>query len=262
MGETAWTLDKRYSNFDSLHQSLRSKYAIDASSFPGKSYWKLKGQALETRWMHLEQYMRVSLSDMQRIAERQDIKSDPFFWDFLELDLHNSQTLVFAPIKVAEIEQLGVRDFVYVKDKGWLFLALSDMNIASWLDSYLTNAQLPWEKKSDTEVTYSTVGALLFYQVGMTKNMGQEEWKFQRLWAINYPSQTNSIIYVAEHGAVIVGLGSGKIHTYWVTESGWQLDEVSSLWFARCQLLSTHWLDKLLLVWRFILRESWACHSM
>ena len=58
------------------------------------------------------------------------------------------------------------------------------------------------------------MGALLFYQVGLSTNMGQEEWKFQRLWALNYPSQTNSIIYVDEHEAVIVGLDSGKIHTY------------------------------------------------
>ena len=157
----------------------------------------------------------------QKISEWQDIRADPFFWDFLELDLHNSQTLVFTPIKVAEIEHLGVRDFVYDKDNGWLFLALSDMNLASWLDSYLTNAQLPWEKKWESETTYSTVGALLFYQVGVSNNMGTDEWKFNRLWAINYPSQTNVITYVPEHQAVIVGLDSGKIHIYWVTESGW-----------------------------------------
>ena len=42
---------------------------------------------------------------------------------------------------------IGVRDFVYVNDKAWLFVALSDMKLTSRLDSYLTNVNLPWEKK-------------------------------------------------------------------------------------------------------------------
>ena len=57
---------------------------------------------------------------------------------------------------------LGVRDFHYVNDKAWLFVALSDMKLASRLDAYLTNVNLPWEKKPDN-VTYATVGAVLFY---------------------------------------------------------------------------------------------------
>ena len=52
---------------------------------------------------------------------------------------------------------------MYVNDKAWLFVALSDMKLTSRLDSYLTNVNLPWEKKRPENVTFSTVGALLFY---------------------------------------------------------------------------------------------------
>ena len=37
------------------------------------------------------------------------------------------------PILIAESPEqtLGIRDFFYVKERGWLFVALSDMKIAS-----------------------------------------------------------------------------------------------------------------------------------
>lgn len=52
-------------------------------------------------------------------------------------------------MKVAEIIdlQLGARDFCYVESRGLLFVAMSEMNIGSRLDSYITNFSMPWEKK-------------------------------------------------------------------------------------------------------------------
>ena len=40
----------------------------------------------------------------------------------------------------------GVRDFHLQNDKGLLFTLISDMNVASRVDSYLTNMKMPWEK--------------------------------------------------------------------------------------------------------------------
>ena len=62
-----------------------------------------------------------------------------------------------------------------------MFVALSDMSLASRLDAYLTNASLPWEKKKESVETYATVGALLFYQIGVEKD--GKNWNFNRLWA-------------------------------------------------------------------------------
>ena len=90
------------------------------------------------------------------------------FRDFLELDLHNATAICFSPVKIAEMEgfPLGVRDFIYANERGWMFVALSDMKLASRLDAYLTNASLPWEKKKEKDdPTYATVGALVFYDV-------------------------------------------------------------------------------------------------
>jgi hypothetical protein len=48
---------------------------------------------------------------------------------------------VNTPIKVAELGDLnlGGRDFIYLPEERLLFVAMSDMNITSRLDAYLTN---------------------------------------------------------------------------------------------------------------------------
>ena len=45
------------------------------------------------------------------------------------------------PVKIAEINDLplGGRDFHYVEQTGTLYVAVSEMKIASRLDSYITN---------------------------------------------------------------------------------------------------------------------------
>jgi hypothetical protein len=37
---------------------------------------------------------------------------------------------------------LGGRDFVYLREEGIIFVAMSDMNITSRIDAYLTNVYL------------------------------------------------------------------------------------------------------------------------
>ena len=48
------------------------------------------------------------------------------------------------PVKIAEINDLplGGRDFHYVEHTGTLYVAVSEMKIASRLDSYITNVSL------------------------------------------------------------------------------------------------------------------------
>lgn len=68
----------------------------------------------------------------------------------------------------------GVRDFIYLPQYNSIFVALSDMNLITRMDSYFTNITLPWEKKKDkqkkketvlTEEAVSTVGALQHYRI-------------------------------------------------------------------------------------------------
>jgi len=49
--------------------------------------------------------------------------------------------VVNTPVKVAEFSELnlGGRDMLYIKEENLMFVAMSDMNITSRLDAYLTN---------------------------------------------------------------------------------------------------------------------------
>jgi len=115
---------------------------------------------------------------------------------------------------------LGIRDFHYLNDKGLLFFALSDMKITSRLDSYLTNMNLPWEQKDDT---YATVGALIFYRVGLRETDGQ--WVFTRLWAKNFPVQTNILYWIPEKQQMLLGMDNGRIYVFSITNKGVSLSQ-------------------------------------
>lgn len=177
---------------------------------PAKAFFKLNDEALEQRRKDLQFYVRA-------LAKRSDLRTDPFFRDFFELDLHNFNTICYSPLKVTELSDLplGIRDFHYLNDKGLLFFALSDMKITSRIDSYLTNISLPWEKKEDT---YSTVGALMFYKVGLREKDG--EWIFTRLWAKNFPHQTNTLFWSTEKEQLFLGMDNGRIYAFSIINKG------------------------------------------
>ena len=58
---------------------------------------------------------------------------------------------------------------------------------------------------------------MLFYRVGVEAD--GKTWNFTRLWAANYPSQTNVLIYEKDLKLLIVGLDSGKVHIYGIQEN-------------------------------------------
>lgn len=51
------------------------------------------------------------------------------------------ESVVNTPVKITEFSELnlGGRDFIYLKEENLMFVAMSDMNITSRLDAYLTN---------------------------------------------------------------------------------------------------------------------------
>ena len=98
--------------------------------------------ALNQRKAKLEKF----LSDC---VNRKDIMATDYIKEFLELDRHSPHLTFNSPEKTHEFTQLplGIRDFYYYYDENLMFTVCSDMNIASRVDSYITNVNLPWEKK-------------------------------------------------------------------------------------------------------------------
>ena len=78
---------------------------------------------------------------LQEIVNRIDMRTNPIFRKFIEIDSQIPESVSYHPLKQASIGdlQLGGRDFELVLQKGFLFVAMSEMNIATRIDSYITN---------------------------------------------------------------------------------------------------------------------------
>ena len=162
-----WVLEKRYSEIDLLHKNL-SKLYPNIPPMPGKTLFKIKDRdQLEKRKKQLETFLR-------ECAKRKDIESNEAFKTFLELDKHSPDLTYNAPTIVYENNELpqGVRDFYYFEEAQILYIVCCDMKIASRLDAYVTNVNLPWEKKTDAHISVGSVfafkvGGIIFYKTSL-----------------------------------------------------------------------------------------------
>lgn len=142
LGRRKWMMEKRFNNFSDLDKLMRVKHA-NLPKLPAKTYFKLKtDQEIDSRRALLHSYL-------QEIVNRPDMRTSPAFRSFLEIDEQIPESVTYQPVKMAEISDLtlGAREFCYVESRGFLFVAMSEMNIGSRLDSYITNFTMPWEKK-------------------------------------------------------------------------------------------------------------------
>ena len=135
---TKWTLSKRYSEFEALYKSL-CQIITNVPTIPGKSFFKLTSKdSLEKRKNHLESFLHECVN-------RKDIMASEAIKNFLELEKHSPNLKYNSPEKKYELAEipLGIRDFYYMQEEGMMFAACSDMNVASRVDSYITNVNLP-----------------------------------------------------------------------------------------------------------------------
>ncbi len=215
-----WGVEKRYNEFNDLRDKL-VKLLPNIPALPGKTMFKVTSyDGLTKRKLQLEQFL-------QSCVQRKDIMTSEAFKEFVEMERHSPELTANGPEKIAEYVDLplGIRDFVYLKYENIMFLACSDMNIASRLDAYLTNVNLPWEKKTDAHIS---VGAVFAYKV---TNDSNNAFYFEKLWAKSFPKQTGVISWEPESSTLAVGLDDGKIFFYKInSESNFlQFDELCEL---------------------------------
>jgi hypothetical protein len=135
-GRKKWKINKRYSDFSELDATMRPKFS-NMPVLPPKTWTPLKyDKDIEDR--------RAKLSDyVVAIMNRPDMRCFSTFRNFIELERYCQASIAFAPVKLSEISDLqqGGRDFKICWSKGLMFVAMSDMKIASRLDSYITNVR-------------------------------------------------------------------------------------------------------------------------
>jgi len=160
--------------------------------------------ALTNRKNHLESFL-------YECVNRKDIMASEYLKDFLELDRHSPNLTFNSPEKKYEVTKipLGIRDFFYFQEENMMFIACSDMNIASRVDSYITNVNLPWEK---TNGEHLTVGAVFAFKLNFGASNPFDI--FIKKWAKSFPIQTGVINYNIEKSILMLGLDNGKFFLY------------------------------------------------
>ena len=199
-----WVLEKRYSEIHLLHKTI-SKLYPNIPPMPGKTLFKIKDRdQLEKRKKQLEVFLR-------ECANRKDIVSNETFKGFLEIDKHSPDMTYNPPTIIYENNELplGVRDCIYFEEAQILFLVCCDMNIASRVDAYITNVNLPWEKKTDQHIS---VGAVFAFKVIEDKR--GNSYLFDKLWAKSFPEQTGVVNFNKKELVLQVGLDSGSVNFY------------------------------------------------
>jgi WD40 repeat protein len=200
----SWFLEKRYSEIDLLHKTL-SKLYPNIPPMPGKTLFKIKDrEQLEKRKKQLETFLK-------ECAKRKDIESNETFKNFLELDKHSPDLTYNAPTIIYENNELpqGIRDFYFFKEASIMYIVCCDMKIASRLDAYVTNVNLPWEKKTDAHIS---VGSVFAFKVIVDKKGITH--LYEKLWAKSFPEQTGVVNFDEEGLVLQVGLDSGTVIFY------------------------------------------------
>ena len=196
-----WLLEKRYSEIDILHKTL-SKLYPNIPPMPGKTLFKIKNrEQLENRKKQLEFFLR-------ECAKRKDIESNEYFKGFLEIDKHSPDLTYNAPTIVYENSELpqGIRDFIFFEEANIMYIVCCDMKIASRIDAYVTNVNLPWEKKTEAHIS---VGSVFAFKVIQDKKGVTH--LYEKLWAKSFPEQTGVVNFDKENYVLQVGLDSGTV---------------------------------------------------
>ena len=200
--KTSWTLDKRYSEFESLYKSLQEIFS-QVPQTPGKTLFKVSSvEAIKKRQKDLEKFLKECIN-------RKDIFSTKELKNFLDLETHCPHLTNINPSEEGKLENipLGVRDFIYDNKEGVIFMCCLDMNIISRADSMLSNFRFPWEKKSEENVPLGGVFCLRFQKLEIG-------FEFVRCWSKAYTVQTGIINYDKKTLTVAVGLDDGSIFLY------------------------------------------------
>ena len=208
ISKESWTLDKRYSEIDLLHKTI-SKLYPNIPPMPGKTLFRIKSKdQLDKRKDQLQKFL-------QECINRKDIESNETFKSFLEIDKHSPDLVYNPPTIIYENNDmpLGVRDFAFDEENKLLFIVCCDMNITSRVDAYITNTNLPWEKKTNEHIS---VGALFAYRVFEEKR--GNTYMFEKLWAKSYPQQTGVVYFNKNSLYVGVGLDQGDVIFYQVSK--------------------------------------------
>ena len=202
--QKVWTIEKRYSEFYTIHSKL-SKLFPRIPSIPGKTLTKLTSESgLNKRKEQLQIFLRDCV-------QRRDILQNTEFQNFLELDKYapeivgNNVSLLYDYKKCP----LGVRSFIVIPHREIMCVCCSNMNIVSRTNVTLTNLAFGGATKG--EECKIPMGAAFIYQCKPSK---EEIYTIHKIWAKPFSTQTGVIYWDDKNEIYCIGLDDGRVFAY------------------------------------------------
>jgi len=190
-----WKLERRFKEIEEMHKKLARKIN-DIPFLPAKSIFQLFGEALDKRRDELEKYFNV-------LASRRDVLNDTDFKEFLEIDRHMKVDNLTLMKQLTEIQNFprGVQDFIYIPQKGLLFILLTETSVVSKLGAMISNIS---SNKNKEEVS-----SVLLYKEDPLNSL---EWT--KVWKKSFNNEASSICVDLTTPFLTVGFASGQIICY------------------------------------------------
>ena len=154
--QNKWTVDKRYSEFKTIHDKL-NKIFPRLPSIPGKTFTKVTSeQGLNKRKELLQIFLR-------NCVQRRDILQNKDFQKFLDLEKNAPEIVGNNVTQIYDYKKcpLGVRSFIIVPHREIMLVCCSNMNIISRTNVTLTNLAFGAKKGDECKIP---MGAAFIYQ--------------------------------------------------------------------------------------------------
>eukprot|EP01083_Nonionella_stella_P078252 214033_1 len=213
-----WTVTHRFREFADLCTKLK-KRIHNVPALPAKTYFfsnSLSDEFLTQRQQELGEMVQ-KMADTCVIAFAQE------FRDFLEIEQHcPDRSVVPAPTCVSSCvdARFPVSDVLFDESGSWLLTTGEEVSMLSTVDSYITNARLPWESEGGPMVP---LGSANFWK---RSESGDLELKLTH-YSRNIP--ITAVEWDPEPRVVYCGNADGSIVVLQVNEEFAEIEEITTL---------------------------------
>ena len=203
---TKWEIKKRFNEFHDLQEVLKKNHG-NLPTLPGKTLLPVKKpEEIDKRREGLEQYL-------QNLVSKVDVYANQNFVRFLQLDEHKPELALNSLEQEARITHMlmGYRDIKFTHDRKFYFSVTSDPHSVSRLDSYITNLNMPWDKKEHKDQVLLAVGNLEGW--GRVKK-GGDRFHYDRLFLKTFKTQAICLDYNEMLSLIAVGGDNGSLNLF------------------------------------------------
>ncbi len=213
-----WTVQRRFSEFDTLYQVL-SEHSSALPSLPAKTWWfrNMSEDVINTRKLELDVFLKKLVTIPHARHSRELIA-------FLSVLDHALPDTSQVPVSFASItdRNFGVNDFVYAPEEGLVITACEDADLISRLDSQLSNMPLPWETRSKNAPTVP-LGSLNCWL------LDSDSGSYVPVSTLFFEHQATAVAWDPVRRHIYLGLENGKTITYAASEGFTELTVVGEV---------------------------------